>query len=135
LGLSAATAGNLPPLSYDQTNVFARILRGEIPVQFLHEDEHCVAFPDIAPQAPVHVLLIPKAPLASLAEVAAAGAPAAQRDLLGHLLQTASMLAARMGLVEGGYRVVINTGAGAGQSVFHLHLHLLAGRSFDWPPG
>jgi histidine triad (HIT) family protein len=117
-------------LSYDPSNVFARILRGELPVQFLHEDEHCVAFRDIAPQAPVHVLVIPRAPLASLA-VATPG----HRDLLGHLLQTASALAAKLGLVEGGYRVVINTGAGAGQSVFHLHLHLLAGRSFDWPPG
>ncbi len=127
---SAATADDLPPLSYDQTNVFARILRREIPAQILHEDEHCVAFPDIAPQAPVHVLLIPKVPLASLAD-----ATAEHRNVLGHLLQTASLLAARLGLVEGGYRVVINTGAGAGQSVFHLHLHLMAGRSFDWPPG
>lgn len=117
-------------MSYDPSNVFARILRGELPVQFLHEDAHCVAFRDIAPQAPVHVLVIPREPLASLA-----AATAEHRDLLGHLLQTASALAAKLGLVEGGYRVVINTGAGAGQSVFHLHLHLLAGRSFDWPPG
>lgn len=117
-------------MTYDSQNVFARILRKEIPAKVVYEDDRCLAFHDVAPQAPVHVLVIPKAPIAKLAD-----ATAAQRELLGHLLWACGEVARKLGLVDGGYRVVINNGAGAQQTVFHLHAHLLAGRSFTWPPG
>lgn len=116
------------PLSYDSTNVFARILRGEIPAQRLHEDEHCLAFRDVQPQAPLHFLVIPKRPLARLADAGPADAA-----LLGHLLLTAAAVARQLGHPE--HRVVVNNGAAAGQTVFHLHVHVLAGRSLQWPPG
>jgi len=117
-------------LSYDPSNVFARILRREIPAQVLHEDEHCLAFRDAAPQAPVHFLVIPKRAIRTLAD--AAGADAA---LLGHLMLTAAAVARQQGLADGAFRVVVNNGGGAGQTVFHLHLHVLAGRPLAWPPG
>ena len=117
-------------MQYDPSNVFARILRREIPAQLLHDDEHCVAFRDVAPKAPTHFLVIPKRPIAMLASAAPG-----DTLLLGHLLQTAARVAEQLGLTAGGYRVVINNGAGAGQTVFHLHVHVLAGRDFDWPPG
>jgi histidine triad (HIT) family protein len=116
------------PLPYDSSNVFARILRREIPTQFLHEDEQCVAFRDIAPQAPLHFLVIPKRPLRSLAD-----AGTQDGALLGHLLLTAHALAQKLGHPEA--RVVVNNGASAGQTVFHLHVHVLAGRPLAWPPG
>ena len=116
------------PLSYDPSNVFARILRREIPTRFLHEDEHCVAFHDVAPQAPLHVLVIPRRPLRSLGDAVAADAA-----LLGHLMLTAAALARQLGHPEA--RLVINNGAAAGQTVFHLHVHVLAGRALHWPPG
>lgn len=116
------------PLSYDPSNVFARILRREIPAQLLHEDEHCVAFRDVNPQAPLHFLVIPKRPLARLGD-----AGPAEAILLGHLLLTAAAVARGLGHPE--HRVVINNGAAAGQTVFHLHVHVLAGRQLDWPPG
>jgi len=118
------------PLSYDPTNVFARILRGEIPAKVLHEDEHCMAFHDVAPQAPTHFLVIPKREIATLSDATAADAA-----LLGHLLVTAANVARQLGVEEGGSRIVINNGAGAGQTVFHLHVHVLAGRPLTWPPG
>jgi histidine triad (HIT) family protein len=117
-------------LSYDPTNVFARILRREIPADILHEDEHCIAFRDVNPQAPVHLLVIPKRPIGKLGDAAPA-----DRDVLGHLLLTAGELARAQGFADDGYRVVINHGRGAGQTVFHLHVHVLAGRALDWPPG
>ena len=118
------------PLSYDPSNVFARILRGEIPAKVLHDDEHCLAFHDVAPQAPTHFLVVPKRELATLSD-------ATQQDeaLLGHLLVTAAKVAKDLGPEESGSRVVINNGAGAGQTVFHLHVHVLAGRPLTWPPG
>ena len=116
------------PLPYDPSNVFARILRREIPAQLLHEDEHCVAFRDVNPQAPLHFLVIPKRPVARLGDATPADA-----TLLGHLLLTAAAVARNLGHPE--HRVVINNGAGAGQTVFHLHVHVLAGRQLDWPPG
>lgn len=119
---------DLAPLSYDSTNVFARILRGEIPAQRLHEDEHCLAFRDVQPQAPLHFLVIPKRPLTRLADAGPGDAA-----LLGHLLLTASDVARQLGHPE--HRVVVNNGAAAGQTVFHLHVHVLAGRSLQWPPG
>lgn len=117
-------------MNYDPSNVFARILRQEIPAQRLHDDEHCVAFRDVAPKAPTHFLVIPKRPIARLAD-------AAPEDtaLLGHLLQTAAAVARKLGVADDGFRVVINNGARAGQSVFHLHVHVLAGRDLGWPPG
>ena len=116
-----------PP--YDPSNPFARILRREIPAQVVFEDEHCVAFRDIAPQAPSHALVIPKAPIARLADAQAQDEP-----MLGHLLWAAAEVARRLGVGDA-YRVVVNNGATAGQSVFHLHLHVLGGRNFRWPPG
>jgi histidine triad (HIT) family protein len=114
----------------EQNCLFCRIVAGEIPADIVHQDERCVAFRDINPQAPVHVLVIPRDHMESLDE-------ASQRDeaMLGHLLRVAARVANEQGLSESGYRTVINTGAGAGQSVFHLHLHVLGGRSLNWPPG
>ncbi len=110
--------------------IFAKILAGEIPAEFVYEDELAVAFPDVAPQAPFHVLVIPRKPLTSVA--------AAEQDdtaLLGHLLRVAAAVAAEAGLDEDGYRVVTNVGADGGQTVEHLHLHVLGGRAMKWPPG
>jgi histidine triad (HIT) family protein len=110
--------------------LFCRIVAGEVPADTIFQDERCLAFRDINPQAPVHVLVIPREHMESLDD-------AGQRDeaLLGHLLRVAARVANEQGLSESGYRTVINTGAGAGQSVFHLHLHVLGGRSLNWPPG
>ena len=109
--------------------IFGRIIRREIPARIVHEDDVCLAFHDVAPQAPVHVLVIPKRPIPSLAEVAPGDEP-----LLGHLLTVATALARTLGL-SGGYRLVVNCGADGGQSVDHLHVHLLGGRRLGWPPG
>ncbi len=108
--------------------LFCRIVAGEIPARIVHSDDLVVAFHDIAAQAPTHVLLIPRRHLSGLADATAEDLP-----LLGRLFATAAELARRLEL--DGYRVVVNTGASAGQSVFHLHLHLLGGRTFAWPPG
>ena len=109
--------------------IFARIIRREIPARIEHEDDLCLAFHDVAPQAPVHVLVIPKRPISSLAEVAAGDEP-----LLGHLVAVAAALARKLGLTAG-YRLVVNCGRDGGQSVDHLHVHLLGGRPLGWPPG
>lgn len=109
--------------------IFGRIIRGEVPARIVHDDEFCLAFHDVAPQAPIHVLVIPKRPIESLADVTPADAP-----LLGHLLTVASRLAADLGL-GAGYRIVVNCGRDGGQSVDHLHVHLLGGRQLGWPPG
>lgn len=109
---------------------FAKILAGEIPANFVHQDELCVAFTDIAPQAPVHILVIPRKPLPNL--------DAAEKEdaaLLGHLLRICSKVAAAADLAEDGYRVVTNIGEDGGQAVEHLHFHVLGGRSLTWPPG
>ncbi len=108
--------------------LFCRIAAGEIPVALVAENPHAVAFRDIAPKAPVHLLVIPRRHVASLAE-------ATDPDELGHLLALAAEVARREGLAESGYRVVANTGADGGQTVFHLHLHVLGGRAMGWPPG
>jgi histidine triad (HIT) family protein len=109
--------------------IFGRIIRGEIPARIVHDDDRCLAFHDVAPQAPVHVLVIPKRPIASLADATEADA-----DLLGHLVLVATQLARTLGL-EDGYRLVVNCGRDGGQSVDHLHVHLLGGRPLGWPPG
>ena len=108
--------------------IFGRILRGEIPCDPVHADDRCLAFRDVAPQAPVHILVIPRRRLASLAE-----AQAGDAQLLGHLLLVAAQVAREQGLTA--FRTVINSGAEAGQTVFHLHVHVIGGRSLAWPPG
>jgi histidine triad (HIT) family protein len=109
--------------------LFCRIVAAELPATIVHEDPHCVAFRDIAPVAPVHVLVVPREHLATLDD-------AGERhvELLGQLLAAARRIAAQE-RIAGGYRTVINCGASVGQSVFHLHLHLLGGRTMAWPPG
>jgi histidine triad (HIT) family protein len=110
--------------------IFCRIVERSLPARIVFEDEEIVAFEDAHPQAPVHTLIVPRKHLASLKDTTAQDAP-----LLGRMLSVATQLARERGLEARGYRTVINTGAGAGQSVFHLHLHLLGGRVFHWPPG
>jgi histidine triad (HIT) family protein len=110
--------------------IFCKIVAGEIPATKIFEDERAVAFRDLNPQAPTHALVIPRAHVASLNE-----ASEADESLLGHLLLVAARVAQAEGHADGGYRTVINTGADAGQSVFHIHVHLLGGRRLTWPPG
>jgi len=109
--------------------IFGKIIRREVPARIVHEDDLCLAFHDVAPQAPVHVLVIPKRPLESLAAVADD-----DTTLLGHLVVVAIRLARDLGLADG-YRLVVNCGRHGGQSVDHLHVHLLGGRPLAWPPG
>ena len=110
--------------------IFEKIIARQIPADIVFEDDQCLAFRDINPQAPVHVLLVPKKPIPRLGL-----ADPADQPLLGHLLGKAGELAAMLGLVEGGFRVVINHGANGGETVPHLHLHILGGRHMAWPPG
>ena len=112
-----------------EDTIFSKIIRREIPADIVYEDDLCLAFRDITPQAPTHILVIPKKPIPQLAD-----AQAEDKALLGHLLLTVSEIA-RQEELENGYRVVINTGEEGGQTVFHLHLHLLGGRALEWPPG
>ena len=109
--------------------IFSRIIRREIPARIEYEDDLCLAFHDVAPQAPVHLLVIPKQPIPSLVEVTDADKP-----LLGHLMAVASSVARKLGLDDGD-RLVVNCGRDGGQTVHHLHVHLLGGRSLGWPPG
>lgn len=109
--------------------IFSKIIRREIPAEILFEDDLALAFKDVAPKAPVHILVIPKQPLPRLS-----AAESQDHDLLGHLLLTAKRVATQVGL-EKGYRVVINDGPDGGQTVDHLHLHILGGRAMQWPPG
>ncbi|AFZ32595.1 histidine triad (HIT) protein [Gloeocapsa sp. PCC 7428] len=109
--------------------IFSKIIRREIPADIVYEDELALAFKDVNPQAPVHILVIPKEPIAKLAD-----AESKDHALMGHLLLTAKRVAQQAGL-ENGYRVVINTGSDGGQTVYHLHLHILGGRQMKWPPG
>lgn len=110
--------------------IFCKIIAGEIPSSKVHEDDVCVAFNDLHPQAPTHVLVVPKEHFDSLDK-----AEAGHKETLGHLMLTAAEIARREGFSEAGYRVVINTNADGGQTVFHLHAHLLGGRPFIFPPG
>ena len=109
--------------------LFSKIIRREIPADIVYEDDLCLAFRDITPQAPVHILVIPKKPIPNLTD-----ATPEDCELLGHLLLTVKEIAASEGLTTG-YRTVINTGEDGGQTVYHLHIHLLGGRSLSWPPG
>jgi len=109
--------------------IFCRIIRGEAPAKKVYEDERAFVFEDINPQAPTHVLIIPKKHIVGLKE-----AQAEDAEIIGYLHLMAAQIARQRG-IEGGYRTVFNVGPRAGQSVFHLHLHLLGGRSLRWPPG
>lgn len=104
--------------------IFGKIIAGEIPSDFLYEDEHCIAINDVSPQAPVHVLVIPKRGIPRLVD-----AQAEDQALLGHLLLAAGKVAEQLGVAEA-FRLIINNGSGAGQTVFHLHLHIIAGKTF-----
>lgn len=109
--------------------IFEQIIDREIPADIVHEDDRCVAFNDINPQAPVHILVVPRKPIPKLADARDDDA-----ELLGHLLRTASRVASDRGYGDA-FRLVINNGEAVGQSVFHVHVHVLAGRALSWPPG
>ena len=111
-------------------NIFAKIVRREIPATIVYEDDRALAFRDVGPKAPVHILVIPKKDLARVSEAKAEDEP-----LLGHLLTVAAAVARQEGIDDTGYRLVINKGRDAGESVPHLHVHLLGGRALGWPPG
>ena len=113
-----------------EKTIFKRIIDKEIPASIVYEDDLCLAFHDVAPQAPVHVLVIPKKELRSLDDVEPEDAP-----LLGHIFAVIRRLARELDVAEGGYRVVSNCGQNAMQTVPHLHFHLIGGRGFAWPPG
>ena len=110
--------------------IFCKIADGRIESEKVFEDDVCVAFDDLSPQAPTHILIIPREHIDSLHEV-----NEREKETLGHLLYTAAEIARKRGFAEDGYRVVINTNSDGGQTVFHLHVHLLAGRAFVFPPG
>jgi histidine triad (HIT) family protein len=110
--------------------LFCKIAAGQIPAKIIHQDDDTVAFLDINPQAPTHFLVIPRKHVASLSDLTPA-----DDALVGKLCRTAAKLAAERGIAAGGFRAVVNTGAGAGQSVFHIHVHVLGGRALAWPPG
>ncbi len=112
----------------NEETIFGKILKGEIPCDKIHSDSLCIAFRDIQPQAPVHILIIPRKPITSLKE-----AKDEDIDLLGHLLIISKKVAIQEGLDN--WRTVINTGEESGQTVFHLHLHVIGGRPLKWPPG
>lgn len=116
-------------MSEKADTIFGKIIRREIPAEIVYEDNLCLAFRDVNPQAPVHVLIIPKEPIAQLSD-----AESKDHALMGHLLLTVKRVAEQLELAKG-YRVVINTGEDGGQTVYHLHLHLLGGRQMQWPPG
>jgi len=110
--------------------IFGRIAAGEIPADIVYQDDDLVAFRDLSPQAPTHILIIPRKPIPTLNQLEASDA-----ELAGRLLLGAARVAKQVGIAEDGYRVVINCNAAGGQTVFHLHLHLLGGRPMRWPPG
>ena len=110
--------------------LFCGIVDGSVKANLVYQDDAVVAFNDIAPRAPVHILIIPRKHVASVSDIAAA-----DRALIGEIFQVAAKLAREQGIAESGYRVVVNSGADAGQSVLHIHYHLLGGRQLGWPPG
>ncbi|MBW2501878.1 MAG: histidine triad nucleotide-binding protein [Deltaproteobacteria bacterium] len=109
--------------------IFTKIINKEIPADIVYEDDWCLAFRDINPRAPVHILIIPKKAMAQLND-----AESGDRELLGHIMLAVNRVAEKEGVADA-YRLVLNNGAGAGQEIFHMHFHLLAGRPFSWPPG
>ena len=110
--------------------LFCKILKGEIPAKIIYEDDRLLAFSDINPQAPLHALIVPKRHIASLNDLTAG-----DDALVGEMIRRAAAIAQQHGYAERGFRTVFNTNAEAGQTVFHIHLHLLAGRGLSWPPG
>ncbi len=112
------------------TCLFCNIISGDIPADIVYEDDQLIAFRDITPQAPNHILVIPRKHISTLNDATAGDA-----ELLGHIMLTAAKLAAQLDCADEGYRVVMNCNAAAGQTVFHIHLHLLCGRNMHWPPG
>ena len=117
-------------MSLDPNCLFCKIIEKQIPAKILHEDDYAIAFDDINPKAPVHTLIVPKKHITDIHSITVS-----DREVIGHLFFVARTLASQKGLEKNGYRMVINNGRDAGQTVFHIHLHLLAGRSFSWPPG
>lgn len=117
-------------LAFMSQTLFEKIIAREIPADIVYEDDRVLAFRDIQPQAPVHILVIPKKPIPRIAAAAEA-----DKDLIGHLLLQARSVAKKLGLSDAGYRLVINNGPDGGESVPHLHCHLLGGRALGWPPG
>lgn len=111
--------------------IFKKIIDREIPADIVYEDDICLAFKDINAQAPVHVLVIPKKEIRSLADIS----PTEDKEILGHLLVKTSEIAQKLGLSESGYRTIINTNDDGGQTVYHIHIHILGGRALSWPPG
>jgi len=116
-------------MSETTETIFSKIIRREIPAEIVYEDDLALAFKDIQPQAPVHILVIPKKPIVKLEDV-----EPQDSNLMGHLLLTVQKVAQQVGLTNG-YRVVINNGVDGGQTVYHLHIHILGGRPMKWPPG
>ncbi len=112
------------------STIFTKIINREIPAEIVYEDDLCLAFKDIDPQAPVHILIVPKKEIPRIAD-----ATEEDKTLLGHLMLKAREIAREQGIEESGYRLVINTNKDANQLVFHLHMHILGGREMDWPPG
>ena len=114
----------------NEPTIFKRIIDGEIPASIVYEDEQCLAFHDVAPQAPVHILVIPKKQIPSIDQITPE-----DKALIGHLFLVIQTIAREQGLAEDGYRVICNCGEDGGQTVFHLHYHLMGGRNLQWPPG
>ena len=110
--------------------IFSKIIRGELEADVVYSDDLCMAFRDINPQAPVHILIIPRKTISGIDAMADEDA-----SIVGHLFQVARDVEVQLGVADSGYRLVINNGVAAGQTVFHLHVHLLAGRNLNWPPG
>lgn len=117
-------------MSLDPNCIFCKIIEKKIPSKIVYEDEFATAFEDVNPQAPVHVLVVPNKHIPDIHSMTEA-----DKDLVGHLFLTARTIAEKRGLDAKGYRIVINNGSGVGQAVFHIHLHVLSGRRFTWPPG
>jgi histidine triad (HIT) family protein len=112
------------------SSIFTKIINREIPAAIVYEDDECIAFKDIDPKAPVHILIVPKKEIPSLADVTES-----DEALLGHLLVKAAEIAKDQGVSNSGYRIVVNTNPDGGQEVYHVHVHLLGGRQMTWPPG
>lgn len=117
-------------MTKDHNCIFCKIAAKQIPAKLVHEDDMAIAFEDINPQAPTHILIVPKHHVPDIHSMTPA-----DRQMVGHLFLIAQSIAEKQGLDQRGYRMVINNGRDAGQTVFHIHLHLLSGRSFAWPPG
>jgi len=117
-------------MRHDPDCLFCKIIEKKIPAKLVHEDELALAFADISPQAPTHILIVPKEHIRDIHSI-----KKNDRELIGHLFFVAQLLGEKLGLDKSGYRMVINNGRDAGQAVFHIHLHLLSGRPFSWPPG